>query len=75
MKDTYSINSNDLRIENAKTILISLVNAFNDMQIEFYIIGALARDIMSIIHKENPIRATQDCNASSGNGISEFLYL
>lgn len=60
MKDTYSINSNDLRIENAKNILISLVNAFNDMQIEFYIIGALARDIMSIIHKENPIRATQD---------------
>jgi len=60
MKDTYRISSSDLRIENVKAILVSLDRAFKDLGIEFYIIGALARDIMAIIQKEKPIRATQD---------------
>jgi predicted nucleotidyltransferase len=60
MKDTYRINSSELRIDNVKAILVSLDKAFKDLGIEFYVIGALARDIMAIIHNENPIRATQD---------------
>jgi len=60
MKDIYRINSSDLRIDNVKAILVSLDNAFKELEIEFYIIGALARDIMAIIHNEKPIRATQD---------------
>ena len=50
MKDTYRISSSDLRIENVKAILVSLDRAFKDLGIEFYIIGALARDIMAIVH-------------------------
>lgn len=60
MKDTYRISSSELRIDNVKAILISLENSFKDLGIEFYIIGALAKDIMAIVHKEKPIRATQD---------------
>lgn len=60
MKDTYRINSSELRIDNVKEILVSLEKAFKDLDIEFYVIGALARDIMAIIHNEIPIRATQD---------------
>ena len=60
MKDTYRISSSELRIDNVKTILVSLENSFKDLGIEFYIIGALARDIMAIVHNEKPIRATQD---------------
>lgn len=60
MKDIYKISSSDLRIENIKTILLSLENTFKKLKIEFYIIGALARDIMSIIYNEKPIRATRD---------------
>lgn len=60
MKDTYRINSNELRIDNAKVILVSLEKAFKDLNIEFYIIGALARNIMAVLHNEKPVRATQD---------------
>lgn len=60
MKDIYRISSSNLRFDNVKTILVSLENAFKELGIEFFIIGALARDIMSIIHNEKPIRATQD---------------
>lgn len=60
MKDTYKISSSELRIDNVKSILVSLDNSFKDLGIEFYIIGALARDIMAIVHKEKTVRATQD---------------
>ncbi len=60
MKDTYKISSSKLRIDNVKTILVSLEKAFKYLKIEFFIIGALSRDIMAIIHNENPIRATED---------------
>lgn len=80
MKDTYRISSSDLQIENVKAILVSLDRAFKDLGIEFYIIGALARDIMAIVHNEKPIRATKDIDlavlvAGEDNYISLKNYL
>lgn len=80
MTDTYRINSSELSVTNVKKILSSLEKACKDLGIEFYLIGALARDIMAIIHNENPIRATRDIDlavlvAGENNYYSLKKYL
>ena len=80
MKSTYRINSIDIRIDNVKAILVSLERAFKNLGIEFYLIGALARDIMAIVHNEKPVRATKDIDlavlvACEENYISLKTYL
>ncbi|MBS1494747.1 MAG: nucleotidyl transferase AbiEii/AbiGii toxin family protein [Bacteroidetes bacterium] len=54
------INSTDLRIEGSKDIFLSLEKAFTKFDIDFYLIGALARDVMFLSKDHKPIRATQD---------------
>lgn len=80
MKSTYRINSIDIRIDNVKARFVSLERAFKNLGIEFYLIGALARDIMAIVHNEIPVRATKDIDlavlvACEENYISLKTYL
>lgn len=60
MKNISKINSTDIRITGNKKVFHSLENAFKKFGIDFYIIGAFARDIMFSLHNEQPVRATQD---------------
>jgi len=60
MKNTYRINSIDLRIDGIKEIFIPLERTLKKLNIEFYLIGALARDIITIVHKQDPFTATRD---------------
>jgi predicted nucleotidyltransferase len=54
------INSTDLRIDGSKNIFLSLEKAFTKFDIDFYLVGALARDIMFLSGDRKPVRATQD---------------
>lgn len=57
---TYNISSNQLQHPLLKPILNALVSYFSKSGIQFYVIGATARDIIMQLHDEKSGRATQD---------------
>ena len=57
---SYSISSDKLQHPLLKPILIALVSYFSKNKIQFYVIGATARDILMNLHNEKSGRATQD---------------
>jgi len=61
MKNIYKISFNDLNIQNAEQIFKSIVRISRDYDKKFFLIGALARDILlEVIHKRPVQRATLD---------------
>jgi len=56
----YNISSSKLQHPLLKPILEKLSNYFEGMDIQFYVIGATARDIIMTIHGEKAKRATRD---------------
>lgn len=59
MKNTYRINSSDLRIDNVKAIFVPLDRTFKIWELSSTWSEHWQRDIMALIHKRKPIRATQ----------------
>lgn len=57
---TYNISSDQLQHPLLKPILSALSVYFTEKEIQFYVIGATARDILMQLHKEKSGRATQD---------------
>lgn len=60
MTDIYKINSTDIPISSAKEVLTVLNMASKKLNVQFYVIGALARDIMTILLGGKPYKATRD---------------
>lgn len=56
----YNISSSKLQHPLLKPILEKLTNSFAGMDIQFYVIGATARDIIMTLHGEKAKRATRD---------------
>ncbi|MCD4795032.1 MAG: nucleotidyl transferase AbiEii/AbiGii toxin family protein [Bacteroidales bacterium] len=56
----YNISSKNFRDPLLKSILISLQKVFSELDINFYLIGATARDIILNLHGVPPKRATHD---------------
>lgn len=57
---SYSISSEQLQHPLLKPILNALARYFSKNEIQFYVIGATARDILMQLHNEKSGRATQD---------------
>ena len=57
---TYNISSNQLQHPLLKPIFNALEGYFSESGIQFYVIGATARDILMLLHNEKSGRATQD---------------
>jgi predicted nucleotidyltransferase len=57
---SYNISSSKLQHPLLKPILEKLTNYFAELDIQFYVIGATARDIIMTIHEEKAKRATRD---------------
>lgn len=57
---SYNISSSKLQHPLLKPILEKLTEYFAEMNIQFYVIGATARDIIMSIHDEKSVRATHD---------------
>lgn len=56
----YNISSDKFQFPLLKPILEKLIEYFSEMDIQFYVIGATARDIIMSIHNEKSGRATRD---------------
>ena len=57
---SYSISSDKFQDPLLKPILVSLSNYFSSVDVDFYVIGATARDIVLNFHGEKSGRATRD---------------
>ncbi len=64
MKDIYRINSSDLRIGGLMDVFIPLERTLKNLNIDFYFIGAIARDMMTLVHKEKLFKATMDIDVA-----------
>jgi len=60
MTHIYKINSTDIPISGVKEVLTVLDRVSKNLNVQFYVIGALARDIMTILLNAKPFKATQD---------------
>ena len=82
MKNTYNIKFSDLN-ENAdfKEMFLALEKGFKKFEIDFYLVGAIAKNIwISSIHKVGPSRTTKDFDVAvliadkkEFNNLKEFL--
>lgn len=76
MKDIYRIKSTDLRIEGIHEIFIPLERTLRALEINFYLVGAIARDVMTLVHKEKLFTATADMDiAVMVSSIEEYERL
>jgi predicted nucleotidyltransferase len=57
---SYNISSSSIKHPLIKPILVKLTEFFSGSDIQFYVIGATARDIIMNIHGEKVRRATRD---------------
>lgn len=57
---SYNISSSKLQHPLLKPILEKLTSYFSGMDVQFYVIGATARDIIMSVHGEKARRATRD---------------
>jgi predicted nucleotidyltransferase len=60
MKNIYQISLEKFRIDGLKDMFDSLERAFILFNIDFYLIGAFARDLWSHIYELKEVRATRD---------------
>ncbi len=56
----YNISSEKLEHSLLKKLLDELIPVFQKLEIKFFIIGAMARDIIMELHRKKPGRRTQD---------------
>ncbi|UKJ09138.1 nucleotidyl transferase AbiEii/AbiGii toxin family protein [Solitalea lacus] len=61
MSSTYKIDLNKIRQENMKEVFVLLEKSLSELKIDFYLIGAIARDVwISGVHKMTANRTTRD---------------
>ncbi len=69
----YNVKSTDIQHPLLKPILAELIPVFEEMGIRFYIIGAVARDIILDMYNEKSNRVTMDLDiAIAINNWSAF---
>jgi predicted nucleotidyltransferase len=60
MKNSYHISIEKLRIEGFKELFDALDRTFNTYGVDYYVVGAFARDVWFTIHEIKERRSTRD---------------